>query len=316
LAVLRRLAGSLWIRLLVSAALLAAVATQIDFHALRDGLTGASWGWFVAAVAVVFVTFVVGALRWHVFLDAAGVGAGRREAVRAYLIGAFTTNFLPTQIGGDVTRAWVASGQGTRIRSLTTVVVDRATALACLIVVGWIAVASNLRAVPGQLVAALAAASAAYALACAGAVLLLRWRRLRRLLPGRLAPAAREARDALAACLAGPVLWRTFAVGLAFQALVYLAVWLVVRSIALAVPFAVVGSVLAPVMILSTAPVSIGGFGVREGSYVLLLGYAGVSATEATLFSLLGAAAFALASLPGALAIVVGRRSAASSQSA
>jgi uncharacterized membrane protein YbhN (UPF0104 family) len=313
-ALLRRLAGSIWIRLLVSAALLAVVATQIDFHALRDGLTGASWGWFVAAVAVVFVTFVVGALRWHVFLEAAGVGAGRREAVRAYLIGAFTTNFLPTQIGGDVTRAWVASGQGTRIRSLTTVVVDRATALACLIVVGWFAVASDLGAVPGQLVAALGAASAAYALACVLVVLVLRWRPLGRRLPERVGPAVREARDAFAACLTPPVLWRTFVAGLAFQALVYLAAWLVVRSIELAVPFAAVGAALAPVTILAIAPVSIGGFGVREGSYVFLLGYAGVSATDATLFSLLTAAAFALASLPGALALLVRRRPAASSQ--
>ena len=103
LAILRRLAGSFWIRLLVSAGLLAIVATQIDFHALRGQLSGASWGWFAAAVAVLFVSFVVGALRWHIFLGAAEVGSSRGQAIRAYLIGAFTTNFLPSQIGGDVT---------------------------------------------------------------------------------------------------------------------------------------------------------------------------------------------------------------------
>ena len=65
-------------------------------------------------------------------------------------------------------------------------------------------------------------------------------------------------------------------------------------------------------LILSTAPISIGGYGVREGSYVLVVGYAGVSATDATLFSLLSAAAFALASLPGALALLVRRRPASS----
>jgi hypothetical protein len=59
-------------------------------------------------------------------------------------------------------------------------------------------------------------------------------------------------------------------------------------------------------LIVSAAPISIGGFGVREGSYVFLLAYAHLGSTDATLFSLLSAAAFAIASLPGA-AFVVGR---------
>jgi glycosyltransferase 2 family protein len=308
LAILRRLAGSLWFRLLVSAALLAVVATQIDFHAFRSRLTEGSWAWLGAAMVVLFASFVVGALRWHIFLEAAGVGSTRGDAVRAYLIGTFTTNFLPSQIGGDVTRAWVASGQGTRMRSMTTVVLDRATALGCLIVVGWVGVVTNLAAVPGQLVAALGTATVAYVLASALCVLLFRAGPLRRLLPERLSPPARDVRDALVTCLTRPVLWRTLVNGLAFQSLVYLAAWLIALAISLDVPFAVLGAVLPPVVILSTAPVSIGGLGVREGSFALLLGYAGISVTDATLFSLLSAAVFAVASLPGALALVVRRR--------
>ena len=92
LATLRQLAGSFWIRLLVSVVLLAVVATQIDFHALRDRLSGGSWGWFAAATALLLASFVVGALRWHILLAAANVGSGRGQAIRAYLIGAFTTD--------------------------------------------------------------------------------------------------------------------------------------------------------------------------------------------------------------------------------
>jgi uncharacterized membrane protein YbhN (UPF0104 family) len=304
LDLVRRLAGSLWVRAVVSAGLLAAVATQIDFGAIRGRLAGGSWGWFAVAVAVLFGSFVVGGLRWHIFLQAAGVASTERRAVGAYLIGTFTTNFLPTQIGGDVTRTLVAAERGTRIRSATTVVLDRASALACMIVVGWVLVAANPGAVPGQLYGALAAASAAFVLACLAVWLLVRGRFLRRLVPARLRPAAAEAKDALGRCLTVSVLGRTLVIGLGFQGLVYLSSWLVVRSISLEVPFAVIGAVLAPVLILATAPVSIGGFGVREGSFVLLLGYAGVSATDATLFSLLQASVFALASLPGALVLL------------
>ena len=253
------------------------------------------------AVIVVFASFLVGALRWHIFLQAAGVASTQRQAVGAYLIGTFTTNFLPTQIGGDVTRALVVAGRGTRIRSATTVVLDRATALACMIVVGWVLVATDPGAVPGELLAALAAASAAFVFACLLVVPLLR---LARRVTPRLQPVAEEVRTALAACLTRSVLARTLLVGLGFQGLVYLAAWLVARSVSVDVPLSVLGAVLAPVLILSAAPVSIGGFGVREGSFVFLLGYASVGATDATLFSLLSAAAFALASLPGALVLL------------
>ena len=43
-----------------------------------------------------------------------------------------------------------------------------------------------------------------------------------------------------------------------------------------------------------------GGFGVREGSYVVLLSGASIAATEATLISVLRVATLFIASLPGA----------------
>jgi len=311
LKLLRRLAGSFWVRAVVSAGLLAAVATQIDFGLLRSRLSGGSWGWFALAVVALFASFVVGGLRWHIFLDAAGIDSTPRNAVRAYLIGTFTTNFLPTQFGGDVTRIFVAARPGLRTRAAVTVILDRATALACMIAVGWLLIAANPHAVPAQLYAALASATVAFAVVAMVGVLLFRTRALRRLMPDRIRPAALEIKAALTGCLRGRTLIRTLVIGLGFMALVYLAAWLVARSISLDVPFAVIGAVMAPVLILSAAPVSIAGFGVREGSYVLLLGYAGVNATTATLFSLLTAAVFALASAPGALALL--RRPGASS---
>src|SRR5262245_66656259 len=87
LELLRRLAGSIWVRAAVSVGLLALVATQIDFGTIHNRLSGGSWGWFALAVVVLFVSFVVGGLRWHIFLEAAGVPATRRKAVDAYLIG-------------------------------------------------------------------------------------------------------------------------------------------------------------------------------------------------------------------------------------
>src|SRR5262245_12529489 len=110
--VLRRLARSIWLRLLVSAALLAFVISRINLGDARERLSGGHWGYFVAAVVALFASFIVGALRWNIYLTAAGVVLPAAAAVRAYLIGMFTNNFMPTQFGGDAARAWVASQPG------------------------------------------------------------------------------------------------------------------------------------------------------------------------------------------------------------
>ena len=303
-AALGRLARSIWLRVLVSVALLVLVATRIDLGVAADRLSEGSWGYFLAAVIALFTSFVVGALRWHVFLSATDIDAPSLGVVRAYLIGTFTNNFLPSQIGGDVTRTWVVSRPGTRIRAGTTVVCDRAMALACLIAVAWLAYATNASDTPIELVVALATCTAAAMVVGAGAALVFQSERVRRRMPVRLHRPGREVRAAARACTRGVVLRRTFLIGLGFQGLVVLSTWLVALSFGLSVPFATLAVCLAPVLIVSVLPISIGGFGVREASYVVLLGYAGVSATDAALLSLASAAAFAIASLPGALALI------------
>lgn len=293
-----------WFRALVSVALLALFASRIDFGAAGDRLSGGHWLLFVVAALELLVSFIIGAIRWRIYLLAAGLPTGELAVIRSYMIGVFANNFLPSQVGGDVARAWVATGPGTRLRGVATVLVDRATALVCLVAVGWLGYLTDPSAVPGQLVAALAAATGAIALGSVAVVLGARSPAVARIVPSRLQGPARDVRRAAGACLRGPVLARTLLIGLAFQGITVLAAWLVLRSLELHLAFAPLAVSLAPILIVSVLPISIGGFGVREGSYVVLLGYAGVGTTDATLLSLLSALAFALASAPGGLFLV------------
>ena len=304
------IARSAWARALVSAGLLALVLTQIDLSQAGERLSGGRWGLFSAAAAIDFVSFLLAAWRWHLYLRAAGLESSPATAIRAYLVGTFANTFLPSQVGGDVARAFLASGSGPRLRAATTVVVDRATALACLIAVGWIAAAASPGEVPGELWAALGAATGVAGVGMAGAAFLVGSRRAARLVPARLRGPRREIAQAARACARKKVLAQTLVAGLAFQGLILLAAWLLVRAISLDLALPALAASLAPVLIVSLLPVSLGGLGVREGSYVVLLGYAGLAPADATVFSLLGAASFLLASLPGAVALVVRPRAA------
>jgi uncharacterized protein (TIRG00374 family) len=301
----RRLRVPLWIRAVVSLGLIALVLSRIDIEAAASRLSSGQWGWFALASLVLLGALAVGAIRWHLFLRAAGIGRALGATVRAYAIGAFVTSFLPTAFGGDAVRAWLVSARGTRTRALVSVVIDRASLFLAAVVLAWIVLALDPGAVPWRITAALTAVTVLIVVGAAvvSAVALIGAGAMKRHAP--LIEAARAAR----ACLSDRrILWRTFLLGLLYEGLAVGALWLVAKSIALDVSVAVLATTLPTVLVLTALPFSIGGLGVREGSYVLLLHQAGVSTTDATMLSLLSTVLFALASLPGALAMLTSTR--------
>jgi uncharacterized membrane protein YbhN (UPF0104 family) len=300
----RRITGSFWIRLGVSVGLLAVVLVQIDLAEAAERLADGRWWLFVTATALFVVAFVVGAVRWHLFLVAAAVPASARRTGEAYFAGVFANSALPTNVGGDVVRALLAGAPGTRSRAAATVVVDRVTVLGCALVVGWAAALATMP--PGALFVALGAATGFYAFVVAvPLVAAAAGKRFRHRLPVRLAAVGGEGLRAARAALSGRRLAiSTTCLGLAYEALTVLALWLAARSVDVDVSFSAMAVILPPMLLLAALPISIGGFGVREISYVALLDPFGVSATEATLVSLLGQAAFMLATLPGAVVLL------------
>ncbi|MCD6015288.1 MAG: putative integral rane protein [Solirubrobacterales bacterium] len=304
-----RVATSLPARILITVGLMAIVASSIDWGAVGDAISDASWGWFVVAVGLILASFVIASERWRILLGVARLATPLARALRAYLAGAFANNLLPTGFGGDALRAWmVARSSLPFARSLTSVAVDRATALGCGLALGWVGVVID----PGELDASqlvpLAAISTAGLAAGIVALSVLRRGGLGRHLPQRAQPWVAEVAKTLRTYAADPRLVVVVLVlGLAFQLLTVGATWALSEMLGLGLAPALIAVVVPLVLIATALPISIGGFGVREGSYVVLLADAGVSSGDATLLSLLAAAAMALASLPGGLFLLVGQ---------
>lgn len=307
---LRQAAASIWARALVTVVLLGLVASQVDWAAAAERLAEGSWAWFAAAVGLLFASQLIAALRWRLLLEGARLNRPLPVVVRAYLIGVFTNNFLPTAFGGDFARAWLLARPGPPlVRALLSVVVDRFVAFWCLVTLAWLALPANPAAVPGSLATALLALTAGGLAASA----LLLWfalhggRSLARRFPERVLGWARETRETLRLYSGQPrMLAVVTLLGLAFQVLTVLALWMVAKAIDVQVPFTLLAVVVPLVLAITLVPISIAGFGVREGGMVLLLGAAGYSATEATLLSLVGVAALVVSSLPGAVAMLLG----------
>jgi glycosyltransferase 2 family protein len=308
---LRRAAGSIWLRALVTVLLLGVVASQVDWAAAADRLAEGSWTLFAAAVIALFISQLIAAVRWRLLLEGAELERPLPTVVRAYLIGVFVNSFLPTAFGGDAARAWLIAPQGPPlVRALLSVVVDRFLAFWCLVAIAWIALPFDLDAVPDSLVIALLALSVG-GLAASGLVLwfsLHGGRSLAKRLPERVRGWARETRQTLGLYRDKPrILGAAIVLGLGFQAFVVVAVWSIAEAIDLNASFSLLAVVTPLVLAITLLPISIAGFGVREGGMVLLLGAAGYSATDATLLSLISVAALVVASLPGAAAMLVER---------
>jgi glycosyltransferase 2 family protein len=307
---LRRVAESLPTRIVVTLGLLGIVASQIDWSRMAGRIRHGHPLDFVVAVALVLAALVVGACRWWLLLRRADVPLNATRLARVYAVSTFSGTFLPTTLGSDVTRALLVARRGSLLtRVAITIVVDRMGGLVGLIGMAWIAFAFHSAGVPSSARVFLAWVSAAAAI---GSLLVMltvfRGSRLvRALVPRRLTSVARQSRSLVETYARDPwILAMLVASSLLFQALISLQLVMLARAIDVHLSFATAAVVLALVTVVTLIPISIGGFGVREGTYVVLLSGVSIAATDATLISLLSVATLFLASLPGALVLARG----------
>ncbi len=291
--------------------LLGIVASQLDWGRIGDRLSHGEPVDFLLAVLVLVLALALAAWRWHALLAGAGVPLGVPRLWRIYAVSTFSSTFLPTSMGGDVARTLLVTRRPTLLpRVAITVVVDRLGGFVGLIGLAWIAFLLAPSAVPDGSRVFLLVATAVCAVTGIALAWLALWspQRLRRMVPTRLTDAVRDARALIADYLRDPsllVLWTVLS--FVNQALIALQLVLLSRAIDVDLAYTTAAVALALVTIVTLIPISIGGFGVREGSYVVLLGGASIAAADATLISVLSVAALFVASLPGAYLIVRGR---------
>lgn len=296
--------GSVWLRALVTVVLLGVVALNVDWSRMEDRVAHGRPAFFLAAVALIVTTLGVGVVRWQLLLRAAGITVSAIDAVRVYAISTFSSTFLPTSMGGDVARALLVVRRGPRLTPVgVSIAVDRFGGLVGLLGVAWLALAVDSGAAPSDVIAFLGWVTLAFVVGTAAATwLLLHSQAVRRLVPARLRDLAARSRGVLRTYAADRrLLLEVTGLSLVFQALVSLSIVALARSIDVDVDYPTAALTLTLMTLATMVPLSIGGFGVREASYVVILGPAGVSTTDATLISLLTVVTLFVASLPGAV---------------
>jgi uncharacterized membrane protein YbhN (UPF0104 family) len=101
-----------------------------------DIFAAANWWWVLLGLGLVGCIYPLQATRWWLLMRCRGLGASWPRTLRLVFIGAFSNFFLPGTEGGDVVKAWgAARGSDRRVEAVMSVVFDRITGLAGLVLV-------------------------------------------------------------------------------------------------------------------------------------------------------------------------------------
>lgn len=299
----------------ISLGLIAWILRSVDLPQLWATLQGLNVWYLLLSQLFSFVVNAVCVWRWQVLLAGRGVRVGYGRLLRYFLNGLFFGNFLPTTVGGDLMRAYLVSDDcGTRSEALASVLVDRFIGLFGVIITGIIGLILVAR--TGQETALLR-----YMMIGVGITLVLlavflnksimkHFRLLLRMpLVNRLEQKAVEFYHSLYVYRRH---LREVALALALSLLVQLAVVLTVfaisRSLGSDIPITPFFLYMPVIAAVSMLPVSINGWGLMEGSFIVFFGRAGMARPEALSLGFLYHVLAVVVSLSGGvLWLLIGR---------
>jgi uncharacterized membrane protein YbhN (UPF0104 family) len=279
--------GLSFLRLAGALTVLWFLVRQVGAAPFKDGLSAVTWQAEAAAVTLTALTTVCSAWRWRVVARAVGIGISLPAAVRAYYCSLFLNSVLIGGVLGDVHRA-VKHGRrsGDVALGLRAVAWERL----CGQVIQAVVAAVVLLTLPSPVRPALPYVLAGVVGAAGCAALAVR--RAARRGRSRLTRAARAVSDDLRHGLLAPHVWPQLALASVLIVAGHTATFVVAARVAGST--APLGELVALLMVVQTAmviPLSIGGWGLREGAAAWVFGAAGLGAatgvTIATLYAVL-----------------------------
>ena len=292
---MRRFGPSL-LRLAAGVTVLWFLVRQVGAAPFEDGLRAVTWEAVVAAVTLTALTTVCSAWRWRVVARALGVDIGLPRAAWAYYRSLFLNSVLPGGILGDVHRA-VTHGRraGDVARGVRAVAWERL----CGQVIQAVVTAVVLLTLPSPVRPALP-----YVLAgvtgAAGCAALIVWGAARRGRP-RLARVAQAVVADLRHGLLVPRVWPQVTLASVLVVAGHTATFVIAARVAGCT--APLGELVALLMVIQTAvviPLSIGGWGLREGAAAWVFAAAGLGAANGVTVATLYAVLMLVAVAPGA----------------
>ena len=272
----------------LSLAMLGFLVARTDVGRLASALTSVSIVAIAVVLSLVVVQTLVTAYRWVLVMAGVGVTLELWPAVQALFASLFINQCVPSYVGGDAYRVyWVYRESHAFSAAVRGVLIDRVSALIALVFMMVVSLPRLFTRFPDQaldtgmmVVATLGVAGTLVFFVCD--LLPRGWRRVRVI--DELAVMSAAARHILlgsrGALLVGPL-------AILVHGISALVMYILARDMRLPLAFLDCLLLIPPIMLLSAVPVSISGWGVREGVMVGALGMMGIDVAHALALSVL-----------------------------
>lgn len=257
-------------------------------------------------LAFQIMSTLVAAYRWSLIMQPLGFGGGFGFYLKSYFKGSFFNQGLPTSIGGDAIRVIDVARLGHRKRdAFKGVFLDRLLGLGGLLVLNVIAILLSPDTLPTGMRAIILAVVGTGML---GFITLIFMHRIRWLEGYRLTAFICTISRQLAFIFSsGPRALIQLVLSLAVHSFSMLAVFLISRSVGMEYDLLTIMVIVPPVILLTLIPLSLAGWGIREGAMIGLFTLIGAAKPEVLAMSILYGFILILASFPGLWVYLTGR---------
>ena len=283
------------LKLLVSAGSLYIIFSKTDIGEMAFMMRKIGLFYFLLASFIYILSLLVSTARWKLLLP--GEFTFKR-LFSLYLIGSFFSSFLPGVIGGDVVKAYYLNKDAKKLSlTLASIFMDRYLGYVSLMVIGIAAFPFALRffggtvyrwVMPAIFVSFVIASFLFFGLKI-----------------GKRFKTVSEFYDYFV--LLGQkkdVMTKAVLLSFLIQFMGFMAVAILASAMGENIPVMLLFVILPIVITITSLPISISGLGVREGSFVILLGLIGVRPEVATSLSLSWFFSIFTGSLPGLAAYI------------
>ncbi len=293
----------------VSIGLLVFIADKIDLQRILLILGGTSWAFFFLAFLVIAIQAFMAVERWRQVLVHQKIQLSFFSLARFFWFGLFFNQVMPSSIGGDAVRAYCLVRNGcTLVTASVTVLLDRMLGVMGVVLLVVVCFPFSFSLIANEAMRWGIILVVILALSAVAGVLFLdqmtagirRWRIARGM--GTL---SRDAKDLLLSSSLGG---RLVLLSVAVQIMSVLALAILALAIRFEVNWIVLLIVLPLATLLMTIPISIAGWGVREGVMVVGLGFAGADTEQAAALSILFGLLVLAIALPGGMFWLAGIR--------
>ena len=301
------------LKALVTTACLWWLSRYFDLEQVRTVLAGINPLLLVVAIALHFLSFVAGGVRWWLLFRHLNGNIAFRQLWPSYYLGVFFNNLLPSIYGGDLTRTarlYAAGFGGSAL--VSSAFVDRVLGLAALVSMGVIALLLAAHGFENQLALKVFGLSLLVLLPMLLIALLPRWTKRLDAGIGSRWPRLHALLSCFPRYRSAPALMlAAFGLSLLNQLLVVLVLFILAPGLGVHLPVFQFMVVMILVFLVASLPISLGGLGAREGAMMALLHPLGVDAASVLALSAAYLLVLWTVTLPGALMLLLPEPSAA-----